>query len=85
MYKKKNVSVNQLDDTYLLSLMDDDCRCVYVTEIAYFIFNLCDGNNDENAIIRFLTNKYDVTEEDCKNDVVNCLNDLLKAGFLEVV
>lgn len=85
MYKKRDANVNQLDDTYLLSLKDDNTRCVYITEIAYFIYNLCDGNNDENAIIHMLTQKYDVKEEECKIDVINCLNELLEAGFLMVV
>jgi pantoate kinase len=82
---KKNTGLilEEIDGAYLLMNESDDAgKGVYISNTAVDIFNLCDGKNTLNDIVKAIMNEYQVDYDTCLRDVENCLEVLASEGII---
>lgn len=80
---KCDVTNIEFDGSYLILRDDDNETGIYLSEISAKIFELCNGENTPEDITNIIVSEYDVVYEECLNDIVDCLNEMLTNQIIE--
>ena len=53
-----------------------------LNEVGAFVFALCDGRRSVADIVQAMTEEYDVSAAECRQDVIDLLTQLTEGGVL---
>ncbi len=86
--KSEDIIFRKVDEEYILVPMlcsSDEVEHIYnLNTVGAVIWERIDGHRSIKEIISELSTEYDAPEEVIQRDVVDFLNDLLKAGIIEM-
>ena len=84
--KTDNLLVQKIDGAYLvMNPISDESVAVYISNVAIYIFNMCDGTKTVEQMCSFLTEKYNVEYDVCRNDVLDTLNTFVRELIIKEV
>ncbi|KUO64414.1 MAG: hypothetical protein APF84_10600 [Gracilibacter sp. BRH_c7a] len=81
--KKKDIVYQSMPpDTILLNL--DNGFYYSTNEIGAEVWDCCDGRHSIIDIIKHISNQYNVSADEIKNDVLSFIVDMKKEGLLQI-
>lgn len=75
--QSSDLIIEKIDDVYLIMLNDTEGKGIYLTEVAALIFEMCDGKTSVEQIGAAIVREYDVSPDECMDDILHCIDDLL--------
>ena len=69
------------DDIVVIS--EDGLTTHILNKTAAFVWELCDGKNGSDEITASLLERFDVSEEEAKADIIEIIDKLLQLGILK--
>jgi hypothetical protein len=82
--QKKEVIWRRIGDTIVV-IKEDGLSSHVLNKTAAFIWELCDGNLDTDAIATRVHQHFDVPLENARSDTLELMEELKRAGILSTV
>lgn len=82
--EKNNIITEQIGDCYLVMVGEKNDECIYLSELAMEILDMCDGEHGVEDIVDQIMRTYEVTYEECCDDVMSCVRDLVDTNIIKL-
>lgn len=81
--QKKDVIARRIGDTIVV-IKEDGLSSHTLNKTASYIWELCDGNMDIDAIAHKVHQQFDVSFEDARQDTIILIEELKRAGIMNI-
>lgn len=82
---KNRVIIEKIENSYLVMLEDNVDTSIFLSDLSAEIFDMCDAKQTVQDIISQIFNNYDVTYEECANDVKECLKKMADSNIIKLI